>query len=66
MDKELLTSFLATLKDVNASLLELTKITAQNEMAYKILVAVMIASIGSGISVISGLILWIVKIKGGM
>lgn len=65
MDKELLTSFLATLKDVNSSLLELTKITAQNEMAYKILVSVMLISIGSGLSILGGLIVWIVKIKGG-
>jgi len=66
MDNELLSSFLTTLKAVNASLLELTKVTARNEMAVKILVAVLLASIGSGFSIICGLILWIVKIKGGV
>ena len=66
MDNELLSSFLTTLKAVNAALLELTKVTARNEMAVKILVAVLLASIGSGFSIICGLILWIVKIKGGV
>jgi len=37
MDNELLSSFLATLKDVNTTLLELTKITAHNQLAVKII-----------------------------
>ncbi len=66
MDNELLSSFLTTLKTVNNSLLELTKVTAHNQMAVKILIAVMLSSIAGGLSLIGGLILWIVKIKGGI
>jgi len=66
MDNELLSSFLTTLKAVNISLLELTKVTAHNQMAVKILVAVLVASIGSGLSIIGGLIIWVIKIKGGI
>lgn len=64
MDNDLLTSFLTTLKAVNTTLMELTKVTARNEMAVKILVAVLVSSIGCGLTITCGLILWILKGKG--
>jgi len=64
MDNDLLTSFLTTLKAVNTSLMELTKVTARNEMAVKILVAVLVSSIGGGLSIITGLVIWVLKGKG--
>jgi len=37
MDNDLLSSFLVTLKEVNNTLLELTKITASNNLAIKLM-----------------------------
>lgn len=37
MDNDLLTSFLETLKEVNGTLIELTKITAHNQLAVKLI-----------------------------
>jgi hypothetical protein len=37
MDNDLLSSFLNTLKEVNATLLELTKLTAYNQLAVRLL-----------------------------
>jgi len=37
MDNELLAAFLGTLKETNATLLELVKITAHNQLAIKII-----------------------------
>lgn len=56
---------MTTLRDVNTSLLELTKETARNQMAVKILVAVFIASFSGGLSLMAGLVVWILKGNGG-
>lgn len=37
MDTDLLSAFLSTLKEVNATLLELTKITASNQLAIRLI-----------------------------
>lgn len=37
MDKDLMSAFLATLKDVNSTLLELTKITASNQLSIRLM-----------------------------
>lgn len=37
MDNDLLTAFLSTLKETNATLLDLVKITAHNQLAIKLL-----------------------------
>lgn len=47
MDNELLTAFLNTLKETNATLLDLVKITAHNQLAIKI-IGVFIFLIGAG------------------
>lgn len=47
MDSDLLTSFLSTLKDVNTSLLELTKITAHNQLAVKIIGGALVIGFGA-------------------
>ncbi len=61
MESDLLASFLSNLKDVNSSLLELSKITAHNQAAVRILIAVMVSSIGGGLAIIGGLVVWVLK-----
>ena len=50
MDNDLLASFLATLKDTNTSLLELTKITAHNQLAVKLIGIVLFAGLGAAVT----------------
>ena len=50
MDNDLLSSFLLTLKEVNNTLLELTKITAHNQLAVKLIGIGMFVGFGSFIT----------------
>lgn len=47
MDTDLLSAFLSTLKEVNATLLELTKITASNQLAIRLIGCVFILGGGA-------------------
>ena len=47
MDNDLLSSFLTTLKEVNTTLLELTKITAHNQLAVRLIGICMFVGFGS-------------------
>jgi len=50
MDNELLNAFLSTLKDVNSSLLELTKITAHNQLAVRLIGIALLLGFGGAVT----------------